>query len=90
MFLASNQNYSDVFIVKTLKFKHVILSVQKHLILEMLFFKKSMIKPFYHDLKRKMKITCNPKHIGIAFKNVSDTRANIVTNARTLKTMVNG
>ena len=56
----------------------------------MLFFKKSIIKPFYHDLKRKMKITCNPKHIGIAFKNASDTRANIVTNARTLKTMVNG
>ena len=43
-----------------------------------------MVKPFYYDLKRKMKITQNPRPISSWFKNVSDTGANIVANARTL------
>ena len=32
-----------------------------------------MIKLFYRDLKRNMKITHNPRPIGSEFKNVSDT-----------------
>ena len=43
-----------------------------------------MVKPFDHDLKRKMKIACNPRPIDSEFKNASDTRANIVTNTRTV------
>ena len=31
-----------------------------------------------------MKITYNPRPIGSEFKNASDTRANIVANARTM------
>ena len=34
-----------------------------------------------------MKITHNPRLIGSELKNASDTRANIVTNARTLGMM---
>ena len=48
------------------------------------FVSKSMVEPVYHDLKRKMKITCNSKPTGSEFKNASDTRASVVTNARTL------
>ena len=44
-----------------------------------------MVKPFYYDLKRKMKIMHNPRLIGSVFNNASDARANIVENARTLK-----
>ena len=79
MLLASKQNYNDAFIVK----KNVILSVQKHLIPEILS-QKIMVKPFSHDLKRKMKNTCSPMPTGNEFKNASDARDNIVTNARTL------
>ena len=43
-----------------------------------------MGKTFYHDLNRKMEITRSPRLIDSEFKNASDTRANIVTNARTL------
>ena len=43
-----------------------------------------MVKPFYHDLKRKIRITQNPRPISSRFKNVSDTGANIVTNALTI------
>ena len=71
MFLAPKQNYSDAFIVKKLNFKYVIFSVQKHLILEILFLfvSKSMVKPFYHDLKGKIKITQNPWPISSEFTN---------------------
>ena len=43
-----------------------------------------MVKPFYHDLKRKMKITCNPRPSGSEFKNAAYTRPNIVANSRSL------
>ena len=43
-----------------------------------------MVKPFYYDLKMKMKITGNPRPMGSEFKNASDKRANIVKNAGTL------
>ena len=43
-----------------------------------------MVKPLHHDLKRKMKITCNLRPIGSEFKYASDTKANFVTNAKTL------
>lgn len=82
--MALKGSYSDAFTVEKLNLKHVILNVQKHLILEILFVSKSMVKPFYYDLKRKMKITQNPRPISSRFKNVSDTGANIVANARTL------
>ena len=47
-------------------------------------FKKSVVKFFYHDLKRKMKFTHNPRPIESEFKNDYYTRANIVTYATTL------
>ena len=43
-----------------------------------------MVNTFYHEIKRKMKITCNPRPIDSEFKNASDPRANVVINTRTL------
>ena len=85
MFLAPKQNYSDAFIVKKLNFKYVIFSVQKHLILEILFlfFSKSMVKPFYHDLKGKIKSHKTHGQLAVSLR-MPDTRADFMTNARTL------
>ena len=79
MFLAPKQNYRDIFIVKN--FLSMYFKWRYYLS------EKSMVKPFYHDLKRKMKITHNLRPIGSDFKNASDIRANIATNARPLQTM---
>ena len=82
MFLESKQNYSDAFTAKKLNIKFLIfLGVQKHLILEIPFFLKSVRKAFHHDLKGRWKST---ESLSVSLKNASDTRANIVTNAGTL------
>ena len=49
-----------------------------------------MVKHFCHYLKRKMKITINPRPIGTEFMNASCTRAVIVTNATAQLTIING
>ena len=69
---------------KSLNFKHVILSVLKHPILDILFVKISVAKPFNHDFKRKVKTIHIPRPTCSQFMNPSDTGVNIVTNARTL------
>ena len=65
--LTSKQSYSDAFTEKKINFKLKILSVQKHLILEIPFVWKK------HGKKRWK--SHNPWPIGKEFKNASNTRA---------------
>lgn len=43
-----------------------------------------MVKPFHIDLKKKMKFIAKLRPIGTEFRDASDERANIMTDARTL------
>ena len=68
MFLASKQNYSDAFPLKKPNIKFLILSVQKHLILEISFFLKSVVKTFYHDLKGRRQSHESPDQLAVSLK----------------------
>ena len=56
----------------------------KHPILDILFVKISVAKPFNHDFKRKVKTIHIPRPTCSQFMNPTDTGVDIVTNARTL------
>ena len=54
--------------VMLLQWKGLILSVQKHLILEILFVLKSIVKPFHHDLKERWKSYESQGQLAVSLK----------------------
>ena len=51
-----------------LQLKGLILSVQKHLIFQIPFVLKSMVKPFHHNLKGRWKLYESPGQLAVSLK----------------------